>query len=227
MFPDNIISTSLTSMTMSIPTPAPFLLLSAFTSNAHTGNQAAVILLPPTVLPDDDKMQAIARDLLQPIHTFVSPPRDDTDGHYGIRWFTAMKELPLCGHGTLAAAKAVWSSPGLFKESAGVLRFSTANGYVVSAQRIRGAGAGGEGQRIKITFPQAPTTSIPFESPMGVKIRGVVAKAFGTKDEVEVRYMGHGTGPYANYLLVELGGSGGFKLEGRAVNTDAIVRISP
>lgn len=207
---------------MPTPTSAQFFLLSAFSSSAHAGNPAAVILLPTTAL-DDAKMRAIARDLVQPIHAFVSPPCADTDGHYGIQWFSPRTEVFICGHGTLAAAKAIWSagSAGRYAEAADVdvLRFQTVEGAVVSARR--------KGPKIEITFPHALTTPIPLGSPEGVKIRSALAKALRGEEgeEVEVRYMGHGTGLlYNDYLLVELGESASFRLEGRVIDIDALVR---
>ncbi|KZP30679.1 Diaminopimelate epimerase-like protein [Athelia psychrophila] len=205
-------------------TNAPFLLLSAFATSAHTGNPAAVIIVPSTITLTDTKMQAIGKDLVQPMCAFVSPPCADTGGDYGIRWFNTENELPMCLHATLAAAKAVWSSPGQFDAAVDVLKFRTAFGAVVSASR-----QGGEGGAIEITFPDAPTVQIAHDSPEGAKIRDVISKAFGaqeTGEELEVRYMGHGTGQYAKYVLVDVAETGGFKLEGRKVMVDAF-RESP
>ncbi|KZP31584.1 Diaminopimelate epimerase-like protein [Athelia psychrophila] len=203
-------------------TNAPFFLLSAFATSAHTGNSAAVIIVPYNITLTDAKMQAIAQDLVQPMLAFVSPPSADTGGDYGIRWFHAQSEWQMCLHATLAAAKAVWSSPGQFDDAKDVLRFRTAFGAVVSAARTEGGG-------IEITFPHAPTVEIAHDSPVGVNIRDVLAKAFGAQEtgqELEVRYMGHGTGHYAKYMLVDVAETGGFKLEGRKVVIDAF-RESP
>lgn len=202
-------------------TNAPFFLLSAFATSAHTGNPAAVIIVPSNITLTDAKMQAIAQDLVQPMHAFVSLPGADTGGEYGIRWFHAQSEWQMCVHATLAAAKAVWSYLGQLDEIADVLKFRTAFGAVVSAARKAGEGGG-----IEITFPHAPTVQIAHTSPEGVKIRDVLAKAFGAQEtgqELEVRYMGHGTGHYAKYVLVDVVETGGFKLEGRKAMVDAFV----
>ncbi|KZP02739.1 Diaminopimelate epimerase-like protein, partial [Athelia psychrophila] len=207
-------------------TNVPFFLASAFATSAHKGNPAAVIIVPSNATLTDAKMQAIAQDLVQPMCSFIFPPRADTGGDYGIRWFNAGNELPMCLHATLAAAKAMWSSPGQFDETADVLKFRTASGAIVCASRQVGEG---RGEAIEITFPDAPTVQIAHDSPEGAKIRDVVAKAFGAQDtgeELEVRYMGHGTGLYAKYLLVDVAVTGGFKLEGRKVVVDAL-RESP
>lgn len=201
-------------------TQAKLFLLSAFASNAHGGNPAAVIILPSDIILTDAKMQAIAKDLVQPMQAFVTLPHAGGDSDYGIRWFNAENEFPICMHATLAAAKAVWLSPGSFDDNTEVLRFRTAFGAVVSAQREKESG------RIEITFPHAPTVQIPNESPEGVHIRSMLTRAFGTKENgetLEIKYMGHGTGQYKKYLLVDMAEDGGFKLEGRKVVTDALV----
>ncbi|KAF7981192.1 hypothetical protein HWV62_34509 [Athelia sp. TMB] len=197
---------------------AALLLLSAFTTSAHAGNPAAVILLPSDTVLTDAEMQATARDLVQPMHAFVSPPTAGTDGAYGIRWFTTEAEITMCGHATVCAAKAIWASPGYFDEvtDSDSVRFRTKSGALVSARR--------DGERVEITFPHAPTVSIAHDSVAGLKIRDVVAKALGTQksgEALEIIYMGHGTGHYAEYGLVHIAETGGFKLEGTQVFTDA------
>ncbi|KAF7981554.1 hypothetical protein HWV62_33159 [Athelia sp. TMB] len=199
---------------------AALLLLSAFTTSAHAGNPAAVILLPSDTVLTDAEMQATARDLVQPMHAFVSPPTAGTNGAYGIRWFTTEAEITMCGHATVCAAKAIWASQGYFDEVTGSdsVRFRTKSGALVSARR--------DGERVEITFPHAPTVSIAHDSVAGLKIRDVVAKALGTQksgEALEIIYMGHGTGHYAEYGLVHIAETGGFKLEGTQVFTDAFV----
>ncbi|VDB86431.1 unnamed protein product [Peniophora sp. CBMAI 1063] len=81
----------------------PFAIVNAFSTSLSGGNPAAIILLTPAQDAElsDKQRIAIARNLNQPMHTFVAP-RDD--GALGIRWFTGVGENMLCGHATLAAA---------------------------------------------------------------------------------------------------------------------------
>ncbi len=75
-----------------------FYQIDAFTSQVFSGNPAGVCPLDDW-LPDAT-MQAIAAENNCPATAFFvagSP-------HYGIRWFTPSFEIPLCGHGTLAAS---------------------------------------------------------------------------------------------------------------------------
>src|SRR5712675_575342 len=70
----------------------------AFSSQIFSGNPAAICPLEEW-LPDD-QMQAIAgENNLSETAFFVR----NGDG-YGLRWFTPMVEIDLCGHATLASA---------------------------------------------------------------------------------------------------------------------------
>ena len=84
----------------------------AFTSEAFTGNPAAVCLLSSPL--DDTHLQRYASELNQVVTAFVEPVTAtagafDTHSRFKLRWFTPGTELPLCGHGTLAAAVVLWS----------------------------------------------------------------------------------------------------------------------
>jgi PhzF family phenazine biosynthesis protein len=79
-------------------------------------------------------MQALAAELAQPATVFVDPRT------LRLRWFTALRELPLCGHGTLAAAHALWDA----EPDRGALRFET-NAGAIAARKHEG--------RIEIELP--------------------------------------------------------------------------
>ncbi len=57
----------------------------------------------------------------------------DTDYEYRVRWFTPSAELPLCGHATLAAAHALYSSGRVKSESVTIKFRSYANSTVIQA----------------------------------------------------------------------------------------------
>jgi PhzF family phenazine biosynthesis protein len=61
------------------------------------GNVSAVVHLNDEI--QNEKMQLIANDLNQPATTFIW----QKDGKWNIRWFAPDAEIPLCGHGTMAA----------------------------------------------------------------------------------------------------------------------------
>jgi PhzF family phenazine biosynthesis protein len=75
----------------------PIWRIDAFTDRAFAGNPAAVIRLTEP-LPEA-AMQAIAAENNMPATAFF---RAVGEG-FAIRWFSSAVELPLCGHGTLAA----------------------------------------------------------------------------------------------------------------------------
>jgi PhzF family phenazine biosynthesis protein len=70
----------------------------AFTDRPFTGNPAAVCVLAGPA--DAAWMQALAAELNLPATAYVWPQ----GAEFGLRWFTSVAELSLCGHGTLASA---------------------------------------------------------------------------------------------------------------------------
>src|SRR4051794_22458523 len=90
--------------------PVPLLLIDAFADAPFGGNSAAACLLDSAA--DDAWMQAVAAELRQPATAFVWP----VAAGFGLRWFVAEAELTLCGHGTLAAAHALWETGRLSRD---------------------------------------------------------------------------------------------------------------
>lgn len=92
----------------------PFHLVAAFTSSPYGGNPAAVVFLD--VSSPKDLLGKISQNLNQPIITFISPdPVPSTDPQvlkYLARFYVSNgKEVPICGHGTLAASELIFSMP--------------------------------------------------------------------------------------------------------------------
>lgn len=82
-------------------TRLPIYQVDAFTDHLFGGNPAAVVLLREW-LPEAT-LQAIAAENNLPATAFA---HRGSEG-YALRWFTPSRELPLCGHGTLASAYVV------------------------------------------------------------------------------------------------------------------------
>lgn len=80
---------------------APLYFFKIFTEDAQSGNPAACALL--SCWPDTATLQNIAFAADQVVTAFLVP-EPDSPGYYHIRWFSAVQEINLCGHGTLAAA---------------------------------------------------------------------------------------------------------------------------
>lgn len=83
----------------------PLYIVDAFADEAFRGNPAAVC--PLEAPADAEWMQRVAGEMNLSETVFVSPA---ADGAWGIRWFTPLQEVELCGHATLAASHALWES---------------------------------------------------------------------------------------------------------------------
>ena len=82
----------------------PILQIDAFADEPFTGNPAAVCL--PDVEPPAGWMQQVAAEMNLSETAFAWPSGDG----YGLRWFTPVAEVDLCGHATLATAFALWET---------------------------------------------------------------------------------------------------------------------
>lgn len=103
-------------------TSIPFNLIAAFSKDSFGGNPAAVAFLDKD-LPAD-VLSKIAVNFNQPIACFVSGPQHPGQGEtavFSIRWFSNNGHaVPICGHGTMAAAKAIFER-GLVSDKVGVI----------------------------------------------------------------------------------------------------------
>jgi len=81
-------------------------IVDSFTSQAFKGNPAGVCF--PGKEISDQHMQQVAMELGLSETAFVRST--DVEGIYNIRYFSPKKEIPLCGHATLAAAKIIFTT---------------------------------------------------------------------------------------------------------------------
>jgi PhzF family phenazine biosynthesis protein len=103
----------------------PILVVDAFTDQPFTGNQAGVCLLKEGPWPSSRWMQQVAAEMKHAETAFVQPAGDA----FGLRWFTPTKEVPLCGHATLASAHVLWER-GLVRKGTPA-RFDTLSGRLI------------------------------------------------------------------------------------------------
>jgi PhzF family phenazine biosynthesis protein len=75
--------------------------IDAFVSGRSTGNPAGCVYLPGEDALSAEGMQQIARELAGIVNEVVYLYPDD--GHTGLRYFSAEREVAFCGHGTIAA----------------------------------------------------------------------------------------------------------------------------
>ncbi|MEZ4697995.1 MAG: PhzF family phenazine biosynthesis protein [Rhodothermales bacterium] len=123
--------------------------IDSFTSTPFSGNPAGVCVVD--AWPSDKWMQDVAAEMNLAETAFVLP---DREGGYGLRWFTPLAEVDLCGHATLAAAHHLWES-GTHPLD-GPIRFATRSGTL---------GASREGDWIALDFPR--------ESPSPAEVPGI------------------------------------------------------
>ena len=133
----------------------------AFTDRPFAGNPAGVVLLEGERMPPDSWLQAVAAEFKLSETAFLVPLRP---GHYGLRWFTPVVEVELCGHATLASAHWLFETGRVDASGSdgGTVVFETRSG------RLRADGRAGS---VRIDLPTVPvaTTNAPpgFEKALG------------------------------------------------------------
>jgi PhzF family phenazine biosynthesis protein len=116
-------------------------LVNSFTRAPFAGNPAGVCLLPSW--RDESWMQSIAAEMNVPETAFVVP-----DGpRFGLRWFTPVTEVPLCGHATLATAHVLFELGRVVEPNR--IRFMTASGELAATR---------DEDQIELDFPALPVT---------------------------------------------------------------------
>lgn len=118
----------------------PLYQVDAFTDRLFAGNPAAICPLPAW-LPDS-LMQAVAAENNLSETAFLVKG----GGRYGLRWFTPLAEVDLCGHATLAAAFVIFN---FLETDAAECVFETRSGEL----RVKR-----EGAWLHMDFPALPPT---------------------------------------------------------------------
>lgn len=131
-------------------------LIDAFAEGPFTGNPAGVALLDGSP-PSDAWCQAVAMEMNQAETAFLTRRPDG----FGLRWFTPVAEVDLCGHATLAAAHFLWDTGALAGDTSA--RFHSRSGLLTATRDREGW--------ITMDFPAI--RSLPVEAP------GTVALALG------------------------------------------------
>ncbi len=116
----------------------------AFTEDAFAGNPAAVCLLGGPA--EAGWMQSVAGEMNLSETAFLEPRA----AGYGLRWFTPVAEVGLCGHATLASAHILYET-GL-AEPAAPVRFESVSGPL-TARRDDGL--------LVLDFPARPAAAAP------------------------------------------------------------------
>lgn len=115
----------------------------AFTDRPFGGNPAAVCWLENEA--STDWMQSLAQEMNLSETAFVRRINDGLE----LRWFTPTIEVDLCGHATLATAKAIWADELVPADQP--LKFHTRSG-ILTVRR--------NNELIELDFPATPATEI-------------------------------------------------------------------
>ncbi|WP_230537270.1 PhzF family phenazine biosynthesis protein [Teredinibacter turnerae] len=122
-------------------------IVKAFASQPFAGNPAAVCVL--TELPSAQHMQQIAREMNQPITSFVVP---ELDGTYTLRHYGPTNPVDICGHGTIATSHVVYEYLGHSKPNID---------FNLATMNVR-VGVRDKGFELEIpAFPCKPVVDVP------------------------------------------------------------------
>ena len=141
----------------------------AFTHELFKGNPAGVCLLNQEL--SEEKMQLIAKEIGFSETAFVKDTREN--GIYGIRYFSPKKEIPLCGHATLASSKIIFDKTDLTK-----IIFLTGENVVLPIKK--------EDTNIVMSFPVYETTSltVPSAMPGALGIEQVTKTSYSPQNKI-------------------------------------------
>lgn len=173
--------------------PVHYLVVDAFTETAFKGNPAVVCFLEEED-KDDEWMQAVAREFNVSVTCFLtrapaaaaSSGTDDSSPRFHLRWFAPVAEVNLCGHATLAATHALFTSG---KVDSDTIQFVTLSGTLI-AKRVSGMETASAstfhnrdapGFFIELVFPIVSTSECNIENASSI------SKVFDGASIVEVK----------------------------------------
>nr|GEU79208.1 phenazine biosynthesis PhzC/PhzF protein [Tanacetum cinerariifolium] len=134
----------------------------AFTDTAFKGNPAAVCWLEG-VDKDDKWLQSVAAEfnISETCYLTRVADHESENPRFGLRWFTPVAEVELCGHATLAASHFLYES-GLVNSD--TIEFSTLSGILtakkVPDRKIKDSSNGDtqDSFDIELNFPVVPVS---------------------------------------------------------------------
>lgn len=167
---------------------APFTFAVAFSTNPFGGNPAAIVLLDP-LTTSLETQHGLSLNFNQPMCVFVKPVEALEPGqtviHTDIRFMPVSgNPVGICGHGSLAAAKALLSLPHIEGKGIQEIRFRALDDRVIPVC-VR------DGGFLELELPAVETT--PLSDDEAKRVREVMTRAFGR--EIKINYMGKGLKP--------------------------------
>lgn len=142
----------------------------AFTTEKFKGNPAAVCIVDGE--SDESIMQGIATEIGFSETAFV---RALSGARYSIRFFTPKKEILLCGHATLAAAKIFFETTEAERAS-----FINIEGIELITEKA--------GNKIRMQFPVYETqkTEVPLAMLAALGIEKIIAARYSSRNNIVV-----------------------------------------
>jgi len=141
-----------------------YFVVDAFADELFKGNPAGVCLTEGEL--DVDTMLCIAAENNLSETAFVTKK----DGHYGLRWFTPVTEIDLCGHATLGSAYVI---ANFVDTSASEMRFETKSGILTVTK---------DGDVYVMDFPSRKPVSTGVAPLMEQAVGTSVVEAFVARD---------------------------------------------
>lgn len=184
------------SMTISSSSSAPFVITTAFTSNPFGGNPALIVFLDPATVPFN-VLHGISANFNQPMGCFVKPfaPLEpgQTEIHTDIQFVPVTgKDVGICGHGSLAAGKAILSLPEYKGKGIKAIHFRTVNNRGTITVRVL------EGDRLEVELPASPP--VPVSPEAKERVSALVNRAFGREVKINNVLEGGETFKHSEFL---------------------------
>ena len=147
----------------------------SFTTEPFKGNPAGVCFLEQEL--DEETMLKIAREFGFSETAFIQ--ETDRDSAYTIRYFSPKKEIPLCGHATLASAKVLFENTDLNEIS-----FITSENLVLAIKK--------HNNDIVMEFPVYDTTpaTIPPATLAALGLETIINSVYSPKNKIIVLEIG-------------------------------------
>ena len=125
----------------------------AFAAQPFRGNPACVVE-PFEAWPDDGWMLSLARENNQAETAYLV--RTGDPARFALRWFTPGREVPLCGHATLASAHILATELGV---AADAIAFETLRSGLLTVRR--------DDERYEMDFPADPPKRVATPDGLG------------------------------------------------------------
>lgn len=141
----------------------PVYFVNAFTDSFFKGNTAAVVVVDE--YPEDASLQALAKEFGFSETAFV---KRLGFGKYDIRWYTPQTEVNLCGHATLAAAKALFHDA---ISQAKIILFNSRSGDLIARR-----------------FADEVQLDFPLDEPVKIASDNKIVKSLSQSNAEEILY---------------------------------------